>query len=637
MRHPASRARRYAAFCALTILMTAVPSVVTSAQQAAGGQPAPVQFGGSYSGLDGRRKEFVDDWVSRFARATNQKQEPGPFYDEQMALSSKTTFDAITYALERTTLTDASGQRISDALDIIGQVETVRGQVVNASGDHQFRMYVLLKDGTIDRLTRSREFKREADNTVYHHGYPINFRQQGGAPSIQVSIALDGRRADIDVDYRSSSFPVALFNGHLTASNSDVRAGNNYDRHTVRWVGFQNWWRQFFGVGVNALPESTPDDRSQVLPNTPRIGDQKIEAMMADFLTAWLIEGNAAEAMSYVSPRSYACLAEDSDDPFTVDRGIAPFVISRSLKAAHDAIGQHASLEGLTTGVRLALPALRVVEQPHHAQYVIYSVPDDVAAAFDCDSRLKLGDPKKSRRRYGDYFGTTFNINTPNGRQHSMALLWAREDGYWKIVSWKAEPAGDDASQQDASPVVKTVKIKGDDTLVAAARDFLESWLLRKDYDEAFRYVSPKAYACYDLVRGPDQPAAASAEDAGRKIRAATRARRRPVRQAPQRRRVRRRRSALPRVDPRDGAPLLADVRALQCPRQARGGGGLRVPRGRRRLHRRPAARLRKRVWHERALQDTRRRGARAAPPLVQGVRRVAHHRLRRRDALTLT
>jgi hypothetical protein len=69
--------------------------------------------------------------------------------------------------------------------------------------------------------------------------------------------------------------------------------------------------------------------------------------------------------------------------------------------------------------------------------------------------------------------------------------------------------------------VVKTVKIKADDTLVAAARDFLESWLLRRDYDEAFRYASPKAYACYDLVRGPDQPAAASAEDAGWKIRAA--------------------------------------------------------------------------------------------------------------------
>jgi len=250
----ASRARRYAAFCALTFAVTAAASDVTSAQQAAGSQPAPAQFGGSYSALDVRRKQLVDNWVARFATATKQKQEPGPFYDEQMALSSKTTFDAITYALERTILTDASGQRIGDALDFIGQIETVRGQVVNASGDHQFRMYVLLKEDTIDRLNRSREFKRDADNTVYHHGYPINYRQLGGAPSIQVSIALDGRRADIDVDYRSSSFPVALFNGHLTASNSDVRAGNNYDRHTGRWTGFENWWRQFFGVGVNAFP-----------------------------------------------------------------------------------------------------------------------------------------------------------------------------------------------------------------------------------------------------------------------------------------------------------------------------------------------------------------------------------------------
>ena len=225
--------------------------------------------------------------------------------------------------------------------------------------------------------------------------------------------------------------------------------------------------------------------------------------------------------MGYVSPRSYACLAQDGDDPFSVDRGIAPFVLSRNLKAAYDAIGQHASLEGLTVGVRLTLPALRLVNQPHHAQYVIYSVPDDVAAAFNCESRLTLGDPKKSRRRYGTYFGATFNINTPNGREHSIALLWARDDGYWKIVSWKAEPAGDDEPQRDASPAVTTVKIKADDSLVAAARGFLESWLLRKDYDEAFRYVSPKAYACYDLVRGPDQPAAASPEDAGRKIRAA--------------------------------------------------------------------------------------------------------------------
>ena len=107
-------------------------------------------------------------------------------------------------------------------------------------------------------LERSREFKRGADNTVYHKGYPINYRAQGGTPSIQISVALDGRRADIDVDYRASSFPVGLFNGHLTASNSDVRAGDNFDRHVNRWSGLQNWWRGFFGVRQTRQADAAP-------------------------------------------------------------------------------------------------------------------------------------------------------------------------------------------------------------------------------------------------------------------------------------------------------------------------------------------------------------------------------------------
>ena len=69
--------------------------------------------------------------------------------------------------------------------------------------------------------------------------------------------------------------------------------------------------------------------------------------------------------------------------------------------------------------------------------------------------------------------------------------------------------------------MVRPVKIKADDTLVAAARDFLQSWLLRRDYDAAFEDVSPKAYACYELGRGPGQPRTASPDDAGRQLRAA--------------------------------------------------------------------------------------------------------------------
>jgi hypothetical protein len=56
--------------------------------------------------------------------------------------------------------------------------------------------------------------------------------------------------------------------------------------------------------------------------------------------------------------------------------------------------------------------------------------------------------------------------------------------------------------------------------LVTAAEAFLESWLVRRDYDGAFKYLSPKSYECYNLERGENQPAATSLEDAGQKLRA---------------------------------------------------------------------------------------------------------------------
>jgi hypothetical protein len=41
---------------------------------------------------------LVNDWVERFIKTTGQALETGPFYDEIVALSSKTTFDAVTQA-----------------------------------------------------------------------------------------------------------------------------------------------------------------------------------------------------------------------------------------------------------------------------------------------------------------------------------------------------------------------------------------------------------------------------------------------------------------------------------------------------------------------------------------------------------
>ena len=481
-------------------------------------QQQPLQLGGAYAGLGERRQRLVDDWLARLKATTGQQLEPGPFYDEILAVSSKTTFDAVTHALMTTSLTDAAGAKLAglpDALALIDRVESIRGQVPGAPGDHQFRLYVRLVPSALDTLARSREFKRGVANTIFHKGYPTNFRAQGGTPSIQISIARDGRRADIDVDYRSSGFPVALFNGHLSSANSDVRAGDNVDRHSRRWAGLENWWRSFLGVNLKRVPADEKPS-ALALPRVPRAGKKNIEVMTNDFLSAWLVEGDVLAAMGYVSERAYACIAQNADDPAAVDRGMAPFQLMTNLKAAHDALGKRASLDGLIVGVRLTTPALKVLQQPHHARFVLYSVPDDVAAAFDCESRMTPGGAKKPARQYGNYFGSTFFVD--GHADQRVALLWGKDNGYWKIVSWTT--GVDDARAPVAADDVTITRVKAEAGLAIAAQEFLQTWLIKKDYDAAFRYLSPATYGCYDLARNPADPASTSPDDAGRKIRA---------------------------------------------------------------------------------------------------------------------
>ena len=167
---------------------------------------------------------------------------PSELYDASL-LSQRTTFEAITQALALTSLTDESGNSLGKALSLIHSLEDIRGEVRGDEGDTQFRLYVRLHADGRDRLERSREFARADDHSQRHAGYPINYRQLGGVPSLQFSLSTDHRRADIDVDYRTDVFPWVVFNGHTAPENSDVRFEHHYELHLKRWRGLQAWWR----------------------------------------------------------------------------------------------------------------------------------------------------------------------------------------------------------------------------------------------------------------------------------------------------------------------------------------------------------------------------------------------------------
>jgi hypothetical protein len=90
---------RVAFLCALGIAIAAARDIPAQ-------QTAP-QFGGTNAMLDARRQHLVDNWVVRFNSVTGQKVEAGPFYDDIIAFSTKTTFEAVTNALMQTAGTDA--------------------------------------------------------------------------------------------------------------------------------------------------------------------------------------------------------------------------------------------------------------------------------------------------------------------------------------------------------------------------------------------------------------------------------------------------------------------------------------------------------------------------------------------------
>ena len=161
-------------------------------------EPVEGSFGAKYSELRPQQKRLVDDWFARLAKVVEKPIDPAEAY-EQLPLSVKTTLSAVSHALLRSKLTDESGKPLAEsALSLIEKVDNVRGRREGTRGDEQFRIYAQLRAGSLELLERSVEFGRAADNTVYHKGYPICYRGRGGAPSIQISVSRDGKRADID-------------------------------------------------------------------------------------------------------------------------------------------------------------------------------------------------------------------------------------------------------------------------------------------------------------------------------------------------------------------------------------------------------------------------------------------------------
>ena len=462
---------------------------------------------GTYEELSPAQKKLIDEWYAEYNQMTHDNSQPTEY--DQFSLSTRTTFDAVTHALMTTELRDKSGKSMGNALRLVQSIEAINGKVPHARGDLQFRVYVVLKPDALEELKASREFFRDRDNTVFHHGYPLNYRQDGGAPSIQVSIAKDTRHADIDVDYRSAKFPVALLNGHLTAANSDVRAGGNTQKHIQRWQGLSDWWKSLFGFPgeVEASEHSTQEGE---IPAIPRKGDGKVEAAVADYLTAWLVEQKPNLSVAYLSPISYSCLEEYGPDSGKIaSAGVAPYLAAKQMAAVNKPMGTVNTLRDAVEPITLRDQNLKPLKHPYLTAFSLYEVSNGLAADFLCDPEAAFQDFEKTRvqgstRKYGNQFAAAFRLKGPKGKSDAVTLLWRKEGKYWKVTAWDVEP--EEAApgkvpdlrrrRPAAKPAPSESQLSADREFVQASRDFLQSWLVADNFDKASTYFSQRADPC---------------------------------------------------------------------------------------------------------------------------------------------
>jgi len=393
----------------------------------------------AYADLAPRQQELFQTYVDTY-NATRGSKYTAEERFERLTVSEQTTFYGITHALLHTSLTDASGAPLGLAIDRIEGVNRIAGQYEGLGGDQQFRIYVSLKPGTRELLDKSREFFVDKENTVYHIGFPHSYRQIGKEPNMQMSLSADGMRADIDVDYRSSKSPQALFNGHLTAGNSDVRAGDNPKLHNARWSGLILWWQDTLGKLQANLPKPVDlanTDRA-LGPATPLPPDrpsgaspEKLEDAAQEFLTDWLVRRHYDQALEFLSTQAYACLnLTDDGRSQSLDAAGARREARKLMEHAGARLGPRPDLTSAIVAFRPRNPDRPVTDHPFKKEFLLGPVPAEEARQYLCNQSAV---PSAGTRP--DYYAAVFTFRIDGGG--TLGLLWTREGGRWKIVSYQ--------------------------------------------------------------------------------------------------------------------------------------------------------------------------------------------------------
>ena len=463
----------------------------------------PRSFGGKYENLQEVQQELLGEWARRFAEVTGEKKSARQIYDSAPE-SVLTTFEAVTHALLNTPLMAEDGASVGRAIDLVEYVEQVLGERRGSRGDYQYRIHAELRPDAVDVLERDKSFNR-GHNGVFHHGFPLSFRY-GETPSIQFSISEDGRRSDIDVDYRSSSPFVALFNGHLSAHNSDVRPRGNYHAHVRRSDGISAWWRGLFGLRAASHESHQEDVDSGLLGELPAPDEARgeLDQAVEHFLGSWLIEKDIAVTTAYFDDRTHPCV-HMPDGRLAPDHRTARLELYRELRATSTIVGSIAGLDEAMTRPEPWLRDLKLLTTDEDRPYLLFDASNDTWHALDCSQK---GHPahffEAARQKNLDKGarGVAFTVTDPEGTGVRVHQIWKRLGRRWRIIAFErdfesaAELGQVSASRWQLEPEARK-EVEGDREMIQTALRFYEQWLVKQRIRAALKYVDAEAFSCW--------------------------------------------------------------------------------------------------------------------------------------------
>jgi hypothetical protein len=129
-----------------------------------------------------------------------------------------------------------------------------------------------------------------------------------------------------------------------------------------------------------------------------------------------------------------------------------------------------------------------------------------MAFDFECAARSGPGDlaeTKKSGKKSGKYLGALLRLKASNAKGALLLILWAKEENYWKIVSWNVDPdkfAGKKVpSTASAEAETRFERVTGDPDLITAAQRFFDAWFVKQNFEQAAGYLSQQCYPCINL------------------------------------------------------------------------------------------------------------------------------------------